>query len=186
MSVIAVDLDGVCVDSIPFIVDKLNKHFGMKYSISDIVHYRLDLLYGSRAYEAYELYEEEIYRESKPIPKSASILQKLTDMGYLVFYLTLRKNCFRDLTREWLRRYNYPNSDIIVTTSDKKAWLIGKKVDYVIEDNPHVAEGIKEMTTVILFDYPYNKNVTDKNIIRVSNWDEVWRYLGNGNNQRRI
>lgn len=57
---------------------------------------------------------------------------------------------------------------------NKSEICVGKKIKLMIEDASHHALDCANLgINVILFDKPWNKNVTHKNITRVKSWKEV-------------
>lgn len=171
---IAVDVDGVCANTVPLIIKYFNRRYRKKYKIKDIVYYEVEQMYGKNAQNYFEEIEKELYIKARPVPCSVEVLWWFWQNGCEIVYLTLRKKHFKELTRNWLVYYNYPESNNIITTTNKKEWLLNNRVDFVIEDNPYIAEELSTITTVILYDYPYNRRISNNNkIIRVKNWNNI-------------
>lgn len=61
MKHLILDLDGVCVDSIPLILKLMNKRYGKEITLEQLTEYDLRRIYGSDAYEVYQEIEEYVY-----------------------------------------------------------------------------------------------------------------------------
>ena len=176
---LAVDIDGVCADTVPLILDKLNKHYGKSYTTDDLYEYPLTTFYGNDAMEVYDLYAEEIYTVAQPVNGAVKVLNMMAREGMDITYLTCRDYRYKDITVNWLIRNNFPVPQRVICTNDKTAFLRKAKCDFNIDDNPIFTEELASLNiaTAVLFDCPYNRYLVDPRIIRVSDWYDIWSLI---------
>ena len=84
---------------------------------------------------------------------------------------------------QWLKRYKLKFEDVYFCSesnspTDKYKGCRKYSVDIMIDDKPEVVYYLAEKgIKVLLFDAPYNQEVSGKNIIRVKDWEEVYAYI---------
>lgn len=132
--------------------------------------------------EFFDIYLESIYRKVMPKEQVTEIIQQLQKDHHIVL-ITSRNYRFpgiEEITREWLEKHNIAYDELVLNATpdmyhfSKVSVCMQYKVDIMIEDHHDLAQELSSFIPVILFDYPYNKDVKSDNIFRVSNWAEVY------------
>lgn len=190
---IGIDADGVLTDMYAFYIEYGKKYFNKEptdpfgYSISDI--------FGCTQKEEFKFglkYFVKYCTDCPPRENCAEIISKLNADGHRLYEITARKFVTmknplgwysRKLFENWIKSYGMKFNDIYYCSESNspRDKLIGCKkfnIDYMIDDKPEVAiylanNGIK----VLLFDTQYNAEVKGDNIIRVSDWKEIYRII---------
>lgn len=130
------------------------------------------------------------YIKKEPAREHCSyVLNKLCEEGNQIHSITARKfttmeNLFGKYNRyvfeQWLLKNNIFFSSIQYCSEEntpiEKLMACSKLgIDVMVEDKPDVASLLAEYgVTVLLFDCPYNRDLSHENIIRVHSWDEVY------------
>lgn len=173
--IISVDIDGVCADTVPLMLQALNTHFGKAHSIEDCTDYSFEELYGTGAYEVLRSRFPEIFRSAVPLPGAAATLNRLASNGHRLVYITYRDSALSEITAAWLWRHYFPPGLLIHTDSKVRA-VQDSGVNLAIDDNPTVAEELARYIPVLLFDYPYNRSIKSQGthqIKRVQSWQDI-------------
>lgn len=190
---IGVDADGVLTDMSAYICEYGEKYFKRKpnnldgYSTAEIFGCsdKDEFRFGLRYFFTY-------CKKWPPRENCSEIISKLNDDGHQLYEITARKFVTmknplgwysRKLFENWLKRHKMSFKEIFYCSESNspRDKLIGcrkYKIDYMIDDKPEVAlhladNGIK----VLLFDTRYNKDVAHDNIIRVDNWEDVYKKI---------
>lgn len=168
----------------------LNKHFGKRLTIDDIVHYDFaDVLQVARE-EVDELFSrvgsEGIYRELQLIEGAEEALPLLA-ANHNIKLITFRQPHLKEDTEHWLRENNIPFDGIIYLGFQDKAQHISE-CDIFIEDNLDAALKVASKgVDVLLFDYPWNRRTDDyrhtysndtfERMHRVYTWSEIMDFI---------
>lgn len=175
---VLVDLDGVVVDSIPLILNVMNRAFATNYTMDELIEYEFNKMFGRGAKSVFELMELNIYRNANPIHLAKEVLERLIKRGIEIYYVTSRSKKYKDVTCSWLQRYDFPYPERVMFTRNKSSYAVEEGIDFCIEDAPEfILDYMVINKPVIVFDYPYNRNIDIKNGIRVKNWAEIEKYL---------
>jgi len=85
----------------------------------------------------------------------------------------------REVSLEWLKRYNIPMDSISLTGShDKVRNAIELNCDIFMEDRYENAIQLSESGfEVMLLDCNYNKGILNDNIHRVKNWYQIEQFI---------
>ena len=192
--VIAIDIDDVLIPHESLLVAQYKKHIDAAYPHSDM--YSFDLTAQSEKVRARVVQVMTNYIASEefftvaPVKEAGAALV-LLKQAYRLVIVSVRADFMVDRTKRWLEQH-FPKTFEDTRFVQVAEWGQGPKqsklnllqelgVSVLIDDNLRhatmaAAEGIK----VLLFgDYPWNK--TDnlpKDIIRVRDWDEVVKVLG--------
>jgi uncharacterized HAD superfamily protein len=122
--------------------------------------------------------DDELALSYEPYSGVALILALLQD--HALFIVTARGDFEPGLvqsTYHWLERHRIPHKEAHFTPRKlERCKELG--VDLVIEDDATWAVSLAEAgTKVLLFDKPYNQEVSHPNIVRFTHWGEVPRLL---------
>ncbi|SEC04117.1 hypothetical protein [Paenibacillus sp. GP183] len=176
---IGIDLDNTVLDATTAFLDCFNKVTGLSVRADDVNDFYLYRLYGwdKEQYEnVYYLYGHEIHWNSNPYPMAIEIIQNLF-IENQISVITARPSIFRDITIEWLKHNDIPYHNIIFT-ENKIHECEKSSVNVLIDDGPHYAmEFALKQKPVILFQQPYNMNIHNKMVYRISHWSEVKKYI---------
>jgi len=187
--VVGVDADGVLVDMHGFNVREGRKYFKKEpvnfneYHPRDMfdVSEKEEFLYGLKVFNKYCLVEP-------PREDAVEVINEMSKIGCELHEITARKfttirnpwgSLYRKMFEHWLIRHKMDFKSIQFCSEDytpRDKLMACRKlgVHVMIEDKPDVAlylaqNGIK----VLLFDAPYNHDISGENLIRVHNWKEV-------------
>ncbi|MDF2652756.1 MAG: hypothetical protein K0Q73_8561 [Paenibacillus sp.] len=176
---IGVDLDNTILDATSTHLHFYNIASGLSLTHEDVNDFYLYRLYGwdeAQREVIYSKYGHDIHWNSSPLPMAVEILQQLFNQ-HQISIITARPLLFLDVTVEWLKHHkiNYHN---IALVENKLQECISSKVDVLIDDGPHYAEEFALVNKpVILYEQPYNLNVTNDLVFRASNWIEVKKHI---------
>lgn len=188
--VIGVDADGVLVNMSSFYLREGRKFFKKEpvdrdvYSSKDMfgVSSKQNFMFGLKVYTKY-------CTKELPMENAKEVIQKLNEEGCELHEITARMfttnkgpigNIYRKLFEKWCKKHDMHFKSFEYCSEDyspRDKLIACKKlnVDVMIEDKPDVAYYLAENNVkVILMSAPYNKNLRHENIIRVSNWLEVY------------
>ncbi len=117
---------------------------------------------------------EQIYRNAKPAPYVKNVLNNLKKNNFTLFIITARKDKYKDLTSNWLKKYNIPY-DFLYHQEDKAAIALNKNIEIFAEDNLENAISlIKNQIPVIIMDRYHNRSINEnKYVFRVNNWKQL-------------
>lgn len=191
--IIGVDCDGVLTDMSAYIYEYGEKWFKRKpvnpdgcnvseiFSCTDKEEFR----FGLRYFFTY-------CKKWSPREGAVETVNRLHDDGHSLYEITARKFVTmqnplgwysRYLYEHWLKKHNFRFDDIFYcseskTREDKLTGCRKFSVDIMIDDRPDIAlyladNGVK----VLLFDTRYNQNVSHENIVRVYNWNDIYKKI---------
>lgn len=122
----------------------------------------------------------------EPIENAIESVNKLIKNNKIII-ITSRPVIFKEKTDNWLRKHfkdlpmqiihsaDYQNLN---KTMNKAQICKNLGIKLMIEDQDRYAlECAEEEIKVILFDYPWNKNLNHRNVIRVKNWLEALKEI---------
>jgi uncharacterized HAD superfamily protein len=181
---IALDIDGILANADiafrlmmrslfkrPFPKKKV-KSFHYEESF-DLTNEEIKLLYKM-------FHKEELWLNMKPVKGAVSSAQKLAK-EHRIIIVTARPREVRKVTLKWLKKYKIPYEKIYFTLADKHLLFdnYNEKVDVFLEDHPIYIKRLAEtQTNVIMFDYPWNRNVKGRpNIYHVNKWPEAMKVI---------
>lgn len=178
-----IDIDGTvtCPTSlVPFI----NESFNLNITLDDLTEYDLNKCLDIPEEALYQWFiktEPKIYAES-PIAKGAKqVLKKWVDHHEL-YFISARENRLIDVTESWFKQHELEYHFIeLIGTHDKVSTAKKHGVEMFFEDKHDNAVAISEELgiPVILFDTPYNRKPSPKEVIRVYNWLEAEKWVEN-------
>lgn len=129
-------------------------------------------------------------REWPPRKNAVEVIAMLQQDGYQLYEITARnfttlKNPLgwysKYVFKSWLKRHKIHIDEIYFCSEhnspeDKLKGCQFYDVDLMIDDKPEVALYLDKCgITVLLFDTPYNQDISGENIVRVSDWNEIYK-----------
>lgn len=154
--------------------------------------YYLKILYGwdeKTKFNFFDKYYKNVLEECTILPNADKIIKKLKEDGNTIHFITARlmniKECDTEkITRESLERYNIPYDTLNLHISDKLKFCKENKIDILIEDSYETCKEIMDNgIKAILMTTKMNMNIEDKEIVRVENWNEIYRKIQECKNQ---
>jgi uncharacterized HAD superfamily protein len=178
---IAVDVDGVLLDTIGFLLRTYNGKYGTDHSYS--------FMNSWSWYKKLDMDRKEFFKLLKKIGNKVLSIPAISDMAHHYLFLlrddevdivtgTLASEDLVKLRLEQLGiREGLEYKNFIRLEPDNKNAKYELGYDIYIDDNPKLAETIDDQNGKcfqILFNQPWNVDyVTRRNVSRVSNWSEV-------------
>ncbi len=191
--VIAIDADGVLTDMSSFCLKMGEKYLGRTAS-------------NTKAYSWEEMYETSFWeivcygvrifikycKECDPRQNAQKVIAQLNQEGHDLYEVTARKFVTmqnplgaysRSMLLKWYRKHGLVFKKILFcseqnTAVEKTEACLAIRAEIMIEDRPEVAKYLaKNGITVLLFDAPYNQEVSGEKIVRVCSWDEVYEWI---------
>lgn len=124
----------------------------------------------------YEQYGTQMHDESLPLPGAIETIRELKK-EHTITFMTARPEKYREVTINWLKRYNVPYDQLVMTEGKLDAFnhIQG---DILIDDSPHYAEQFsKEGLLMILIDYPYNQSAKGQSLFRANSWLQINQFI---------
>ena len=191
--IIGIDADGVLTDMSGFNY-KYGEIFWKRKPVNPAGYTTAEIFRVSRSQEfLFGLkYFYEYCCKLRPRERAFEANQRLNSDGHTLYEITARKFSImknplgwlsRHLFKRWLNKNNLHFEDVFFcsesnTPAEKLHFCKQFSVEIMIDDKPDVALFLAENgIAVLLFDAPYNKDVNHKNIIRVSDWNEIYRRI---------
>ena len=191
--IIGVDCDGVLTDMTAYIFHYGEKWFGRKPTKCNSMNptdifgctRRQEIIFAMRFFFTY-------CKTWKPRKYARAVLRKLKQDGHELYQITARKFASghnplalysRYIYKKWLREIRFDFDGLFFCSDHKGApeKLKGIKhfsADIMIDDRPDISLYLAENgVKVLLFDTPYNKDVSHRNITRVYDWKDVYRKI---------
>ena len=147
-----------------------------------------------------KLYDGTFFSQLEIYKESPAVLERLVQRGDEIFFITARAERRRMVTETWLRekrildyakavhlkpygefRPDQPRGryDPEGSAAYKMRLALELKLDVFCEDDTIIAQTLADAgVRVLLFDHPWNRDVTHERITRVSGWTEVAALLG--------
>ncbi len=188
---IGIDIDGIIGDSDKTFRKYINKKFGFTLKRSDITKFMYEdilLIPKSKMKEFWkEFTEKKLWKEIPLLPNAKTAINYLKDKYYIVI-ITARPETIKDMTIEWLSENGIYYDKLFFVNEEKGESKLNKifraniNLRFHIEDRVEFAlEFANEKIKVLLFDYPWNRDIKKKYdpeyLIRVKGWREALSYL---------
>jgi 5'(3')-deoxyribonucleotidase len=157
---IGLDYDCILANTTEEVVNLYNFYTGENLQLEDITEWDFSKVVPDKYVKLiFDLfYNDRLWNSIKPLPESQ-------------YYTTYPENV--KIKTDWLlKQYPYINEKNIIITHNKQ--IIG--VDLMIDD--YEKNLINGHFSKILLDYPWNRNINDKEfgIMRAYNWKEIYDY----------
>lgn len=148
--------------------------------------YYLKALYGwdeKTKFTFFDKYYKNVLEECTMLPNANKIIQKLKEEGNEIHFITARlmniRNCDTEtITKNSLNKFNIPYDSLNLHIRDKLAYCKDNEIDLLIEDS---YETCRELTDYgiksILMTTKMNSTIEDEDIVRVSNWNEIYEEI---------
>ena len=176
-----IDIDGTITkpDSmLPYI----NKAFQLQLTLEDINQYEFYPFVNVPTHEFDQWFHENepiMYLESPMVKYAKQVLQQWKE-DFELYFISARNQNLLPVTKQW-----FSNNDLLyhhielIGTHNKVATVKKHQIDLFFEDKHDNAVAIAEQCgiPVILFDTPYNRMATPRNVIRVDTWLEASQWV---------
>lgn len=192
---IGIDIDGVLNSQYNFCIE-----YGSKFC-NELGNYKIENINALDTTDMF-LWSEEIahqfwdkYREDlvSVIPAklfAAEVINRLKNENSEIYIITARKNNdewfskklqnkVEDITKQWLLNNNIFYDKITFDVKNKGEFCRKNNVDFMIEDDPKNLRTLIGNTNVIIFDYPYNRNIEFNNVLRAYSWYDIYYKIKN-------
>jgi uncharacterized HAD superfamily protein len=180
---IAVDIDGVLLDLVITFCEIFNERYNTHYTKEDVSNWEFFNDWNITEEEAFEIFFQ-IYENTMDVPfideKASEYMRKL-NINHDVYILSARTSQYKSQIIEKLNFHNIKKGvhykELILVHHKPYDQKQNYNFDVYIDDNPHLAETIKNIKEryLLLYDQPWNQDFNCKNnIIRVHNWKEVY------------
>lgn len=178
---IGIDLDGVVVDSIARWVTVFNRESAKTYPAGSLID-----THGTPENAALsDRNELEMLIAPPPMDGAREALAALRSAGHQLIVVTARSPGVRGLTEAWLQYHGITVDAMhFLEGGNKGAVAAAEGLSFFVEDAPHNAIAIARVgVPVLLFDAPYNREVSGMHIERIQTWAEVLGRLAGGARQ---
>lgn len=172
---IGIDLDCVLSDTTQQVVNLYNYYTGENLTLEDITEWDFGKIippkYKNLIFDLF--FNDKLWQNIKPLKNSEDIMFQLCmERMYDIYIITATYPQNAKVKIDWLMK-NYPAIDIknIIIAHNKQ--MID--VDLLVDD--YEKNLIGGNYSKILLDYPWNRNINDKEhgILRVRNWNEIYK-----------
>lgn len=154
--------------------------------------YYLEALYGwdkKTKYAFFNKYYKNVLEDCEMMPNVNVIIDKLKKDGHQIHFITARlmdiPNCdTKKITLDSFTKNNISYDAIDLGVKDKIPFLKENNIELCVEDSLETCKEAEEVgIKSILMTTQMNKNLDAGEIIRVHNWDEVYREINKLNNK---
>jgi len=141
-----------------------------------------------RAYWKRYLFKYAIFEPARKGAKET--IRKLRTDGHLIFIITKRVFTCQDdfmgklmrvLLKNWLWRNGIKHDEVVFCDNDvpdsKRSACLEKQIDVMVDDEVVNINAIMPIAKVICFDASYNRGCPNEDIIRVSNFEQVYEEM---------
>ncbi|TYR82391.1 hypothetical protein FZC66_01990 [Priestia megaterium] len=178
-----IDIDGTVTSPETF-VPHLNKAFNLNLTLDDITEYDFSPFVNVSKTELGQWFKknEKMIYETSPLANDAKVILQKWHQEHELFFISARHENLLDVTKQWFNKHELFFHHIeLIGTHFKVETAKRYNVDIFFEDKHDNACDISEECNipVILFDTPYNRMPTPKNVIRVCNWIEANEWVTN-------
>lgn len=187
---IGIDVDGVLTDLEQYQLTKGEQYFGIE-SVKNDHAYDIKDIFGCTSQEREKFWIKYIWEYSlkTPIRKNASsVIKKLKEEGNNIYIITGRVHTtkdnvmgllFRKMLEKWLEDNEIVYNQIVycdekVSAEDKYDVCKQLGIDVMLEDKVDNIDKLKDICRVICFNAKYNIDYDNKEIPRVTNFDDAY------------
>lgn len=148
--------------------------------------YYLKVLYGwddETKFSFFKKYYKNVLEECTMLPNSNKVIRKLKEDGDIIHFITARlmniDGCDTEkITRDSLEKFDIPYDYLDLHVSDKLNFFRENNIDLCIEDSYETCRELEENgIKAILMTTKMNEQIDAGDIIRVNNWDDVYREI---------
>lgn len=192
---IGIDIDGVLNSQYNFCIE-----YGSKFC-NELGTYKIeninaldttDMFLWSEeiAHQFWDKYREDLVSIIPAKPFAAEVINRLKNENNEIYIITARKNNdewfpkkiqhkVEDVTKHWLLDNNISYDKINFDVKNKGEFCRNNNIDFMIEDDPKNLRTLIGNTNVIIFDYPYNRNIEFNNVLRAYSWYDIYYKIKN-------
>jgi len=186
---IGIDIDAVVANTNHAILCRMNRRFGLRLQLSDMITADfVEKFSGLPLIERQEFADSlftdtAFYGSLEPIEGAPTYIQRLSDDGFHIVYVTSRPLSTNHATHEWLTTHKLlPRNSLVIHPKEgdnslqykvKTSRWLGLKL--FIEDRLEIANRMS--IPVLLFDYPYNQKSSKSNVIRIRSWSSAYQCI---------
>lgn len=148
--------------------------------------YYLKVLYGwddETKFSFFKKYYKNVLEECTMLPNANKVIRKLKEDGDIIHFITARlmniDGCDTEkITRDSLEKFDIPYDYLDLHVSDKLTFFKENNIDLCIEDSYETCRELEENgIKAILMTTKMNEQIDAGDIIRVNNWDDVYREI---------
>jgi len=180
LPLVLVDIDSVLGDANGLLLRIIEREFGCKCTRDQITHWYLSDCLPITQEQENDLFAKYFFNELLDMELVDGTLAGLSWLAQraMVWLVTARPaHCDGD-TIDWLLKHDLPHHGLTLHAGCKTTLLAEHSIDLVIEDKGSTAVAFAERgVPVILFDYPYNRDVVHPLVRRVSGWKDAVEIL---------
>lgn len=172
---IALDMDGVLANMMPYLLYLLNRYHGEKLTLEDVTEWDIHkACKNCTPEECYQYFDEPgFFRHLPLMPGAQNAVKALQRQGFEIVIISTTKHGQSDKLH-WLSK-NLPTIDLDNVFMGKNKYHIA--ADVFVDDSIDNLEKYKAAhpgALVICFDAPYNRKYTG---LRAKTWDEVLSWI---------
>lgn len=184
---IGIDIDNTITDTMPILIDyckRYNDNVVKRNLKMNDEGFNTSSLFNWTNEEEIEFcnkYLEEILLKATLKPQAQKVIQKLKEDGIYIYIVTARKEPYINnpyiVSKEFLDQNNIVYNEIIVGCEDKCSFCLENNIDIMIDDEPNNINTISKYIPVIVFEDKHNIKCNGENIVKVKEWQEVYKIL---------
>jgi uncharacterized HAD superfamily protein len=185
---ICIDIDGTITDAY-YWLKSCNEYFNTNITEAQVTEYDIHKVLGierERYEEFYEKHKIKIHEDQKLRADVKAVISELF-LYHNIYFVTARHKSLTMLTHSYLRKNQIPYDELFVLGSHYKVDKAKElSCSIFIEDNYDNAIQLSNSGfKVILVDTTYNRKPINSNIIRVYNWNQIYKILEKTSLQRK-
>lgn len=177
---ICIDIDGTITDPY-YWLKPCNEYFNTNITEAQVTEYYIHKVLGIEEAKYEEFYEKnkvEIHTNQKLRPDAKLVISELS-LYHNIYFVTARDKSLTMLTHSYLTKSGIPYDNLFVLGSHYKVEKARElNCSVFIEDNYDNAIQLSNAGfKVLLIDTTYNRKPINSNIIRVYNWNQIYKIL---------
>ncbi|HSP47153.1 MAG TPA: hypothetical protein VLN47_03650 [Clostridiaceae bacterium] len=177
---LCIDIDGTVTEPY-YWLERANAYFGSSLLPEHVTQYEIHKLLGVEPEVYLDFYEHNgiyLHSEAEIRLGAREVISSLYD-NHIIHFVTAREEKMTDVSVQWLNRHQIPMDSITHLGSHHKVEkAVELQADLFIEDS---LENALELAAsgfhVLLIDCTYNKGLLPHNVLRVSNWFQIERFI---------
>lgn len=191
---IGIDIDDTINNASSFWIPTVNKKFHLNLKEADITNYFLENVITHVKPQQIidfinsQIYLDEFHAQVQPAPFSLSVIKKLKQHCWSIYYISFRAGEIKAKTKDWLKKYGFLkyssglcHSELYHSQNQRSKFTVAQKLklDYFVDDQKENILEIAQIPTITCFllNKPWNQGKLPSNIIRIKNWREIDDYL---------
>lgn len=181
-NIAVIDIDDTLADMRSVLQNELQLHTGKNIHWEQWTDHSAEHLYGIDKHQFFDiLRDSKILERMTPHAESINFIQSIK-RTHKVAFLTARAWHSRGLkvTKQWLKQHSFVYDELILcNVTDSKSKIINEhfgNVDFTVDDSiKHCSEYSinPNINHVFVYDMPWNKTLTAKNINRINNLNQI-------------